>query len=217
MKFECGDLERAFANPDLMKDAREHIVSCAACRKEYRLWMDISSAAKELREEWETPALWPRIRESLAAEQKPEVNRWQHWKIWAIAATVIVAVTASLLFERRLTKPAEVHQAQAAKAAPANPDFLTEQALQDVEKSEKAYRQSIDRLYHLAEPKLEKSASASVVNAREKLLMLDSAIEDTRNNVASNRFNVRLQTTLAELYKEKQQTLKELLTSDQRN
>jgi hypothetical protein len=47
--------------------------------------------------------------------------------------------------------------------------------------------------------------------------MLDSAISDTRNNVAFNRFNVSLQKTLAKLYREKQRTLEELLTSDQNN
>ena len=47
--------------------------------------------------------------------------------------------------------------------------------------------------------------------------MLDSAITDTRSNVAVNRFNVRLQKTLADLYREKQQTLEELLKRDQNN
>jgi hypothetical protein len=72
-------------------------------------------------------------------------------------------------------------------------------------------------LARLAKPKLENSSSALAVNTQEKLLMLDAAIADTRSNVASNRFNLRLQTTLADLYQEKQQTLKELLTSDQNN
>jgi hypothetical protein len=98
-----------------------------------------------------------------------------------------------------------------------NPDFLTEQALLEVEKNEAAYRKSIEHLSQLAEPKLEDSSSAVAVNAQEKLLMLDAAIADTRGNVATNRFNLHLQTTLAELYREKQQTLKELLTGDQSN
>ena len=46
MKFECGDLERALANPDLMPEAKEHLKACAACRQEYRLWTDVSAAAR---------------------------------------------------------------------------------------------------------------------------------------------------------------------------
>jgi len=67
MKFECGDLERALAVPELMAEAREHLKTCASCRNEYRLWSDISSAARELHEEWDSPALWPNIRQALEA------------------------------------------------------------------------------------------------------------------------------------------------------
>ena len=42
MKFECGDLERALANSDLFPEAREHLKTCAVCRREYRLWNEIS-------------------------------------------------------------------------------------------------------------------------------------------------------------------------------
>ena len=79
MKFECGDLERALANPDLMPEAREHLKTCAVCRQEYRLWMDISSAAKELHEDWESKDLWPRIQERLEAERRASVSRWKDW------------------------------------------------------------------------------------------------------------------------------------------
>ena len=210
MKFECGDLERAFANPDLMPEARAHLKTCAACRQEYRLWTEISSAATELRVDWETPNLWPQIRKSLEAEQKPAARPlWKNWHTWAIAAALFMGVSASLVLIPR-------HQPATITARRQDRDFLTEQALREVEKNEAAYRKSIDQLTRLAQPKIE-NASATAVNAREKLLMLDAAIADTRGNVASNRFNTHLQTTLAELYREKQQTLKELLTSAKNN
>ena len=212
MKFECGDLERALANPDLMTEARAHLKTCAACRQEYRLWTELSSTATELHEDWETPNLWPQIRASLKAEQNPPSRPlWKNWQAWAIAATLLIGVSASLVFVPRHKPPAAI------AAARQDQDFLTEQALREVEKNEAAYRKSIDRLTRLAQPKLESNASASAVNAREKLLMLDAAIADTRGNVASNRFNTNLQATLAELYREKQETLKELLTSAKNN
>ena len=70
MKFECGDLERALANPGLMAEAQQHMRDCAFCRNEYRVWNEISVAAKQLHYEWESPNLWPSIRRGLEAQSQ---------------------------------------------------------------------------------------------------------------------------------------------------
>ena len=219
MKFECGDLERALAVSDLMPEAREHLKTCAQCRREYRLWTDISAQARELHQNWETPGLWGEIRKKLEAEPKLKPLWWKEWKTWALAA--MLAIGAGLLVTRPWIQPATSKQTDKdvtqALATSEGRDFLTDQALREVEKSEAAYRQSIDKLSRLAEPELKNPVTALAVNSREKLLMLDSAILETRSNLDQNRFNVRLQTALADLYREKQQTLKELLTRDQKN
>ncbi len=219
MKFECGDLERALAVSDLMPEAREHLKSCADCRREYRLWAEISSSARELHEEWESADLWPKIRRAIEAEPKPSRPWWKESKIWALAAVLALAVLLPLRFwHRAIQQPQGPSTAQsAANTGPADQDFLTDQALREVEKNEAAYRQSIEKLSRIAQPKLETAASPSVVNAREKLMLIDSAIADTRANIASNRFNIHLQTALADLYREKQQTLQELLARDRKN
>jgi hypothetical protein len=212
MKFECGDLDRAMANSDLLPEAREHFKTCAACRREYRLWNEISTSARELHEEWDTPALWPAIRETLEAERKPEILWWKQWKTWTIAAALAIAIAVPLWLWRHSPSTAPITQATSS-----TPDFLTEQALREVETSEAAYRQSIDKLSKLAAPKLATASSPAVVNERERLSLLDSAIAETRANVASNRFNIRLQTALADLYRQKQETLHELLSHDAKN
>jgi len=212
MKFECGDLERALANSDLFPEAREHLKTCAVCRREYRLWNEISSTARELHEEWDTPALWPHIKDRLEAERKPEVLWWKQWRTWAVAAAVAIAIAVPLrLWRHSLITP------PAAQTQSSTPDFLTEQALREVEKSEAAYRQSIEKLSQLAAPKLSAASSPAVVNEKERLALLDSAIAETRANVASNRFNIRLQTALADLYRQKQETLHDLLSHDAKN
>jgi|SRR5579875_662634 len=216
MKFECGDLDRALSMPELMPEAREHFKQCAACRREYRLWTEISTAAKELHEEWESPELWPRIQRSIDAEPKPQPAWWKEWKTWAIAAVALIGVSAAVWRTWQHMAPTSPQGSTAVSNA-ADRDFLTEQALAEVERNESAYRQSIDKLSQLAQPKLENPASAVSVNYREKLVMIDSAIAETRANLDQNRFNMRLQTELANLYREKQETLKELLTRDQKN
>jgi hypothetical protein len=208
MKFECGDLERALAVPELMQEAREHLRLCAACRSELRLWNEISDAARELHEEWESPDLWNRIRTGMAAEPRPRHTWFTDWKLWAVAASVLVAVALGLWFN--LARPVRPQTAEERQ-------FLTDHALEQVEKSEAAYRHSIDDLYKLAEPALDKANSPLVAAYREKLILIDSAINDIRNNLQRNRFNASLQTELAALYREKQKTLEDVLKHDQKN
>ena len=216
MKFECGDLERALAVPELMAEAKEHLKECAACRREYRLWTEISSVAKELHEEWDSPNLWPNIRRTLEAQPRPARPWWNDWKTWSLAATVVLG---AVLFLRPWQPVATTSTTPTGGQELTTKDqaFLTEQALRDVEKNEAAYRQSIDRLSQLAKPKLENPASAVAVSYHEKLLLIDSAISETRANLDQNRFNVGLQNDLADLYRQKQQALQEILTSDQKN
>lgn len=219
MKFECGDLERALAISELMPEAREHLKICATCRREYRVWNDMSAAAKELHEDWDTPALWPNIREAIEAEPKPKPKPvwWREWKTWAVAATILIG---AVLFTRPwqwMPSPAPSPEPKVAPALSSNSDFLTEQALSEVERNEAAYRRSIEKLSRIAEPRIEKPASPVTVSYREKLLMLDSAISETRTNLTQNRFNLHLRKALADLYREKKQTLEELLARDQKN
>jgi Tfp pilus assembly protein PilN len=208
MTFDCKDLERALAVPELLPDAREHAKVCDACRRELWLWSEMSAVAPGLREEWETPELWPKIRQTLVAQQKAAKRRafdWSgfDWRMMAgLAAALAIAVSVLMV---KYSRPAPVPAAQQ------DSDFLTEQTLKEVEKAEAAYRASIDKLTRLAQPKLSASENPVAVAAREKLLVLDSEITNVRSTVARNRFNAQLQAELAVLYRDKQDTLKEIL------
>lgn len=211
MTFDCKDLERALAVPELLPDAREHAKVCDACRRELWLWSEMSAAAPGLREEWETSDLWPKIRQTLAAQQKAAnprglIGRFD-WRMMAgLAAVLAIAVSVLIM---QYSRPA------AAPAAPQDSDFLTEQTLKEVEQTEAAYRASIDKLTRLAQPKLNASENPAAIAAREKLLVLDSEIASVRSTVSRNRFNAQLQAGLAVLYRDKQDTLKEILQSAQ--
>lgn len=209
MKFECGDLDRALAVPELMVEAREHLRHCPECRRELRLWNEISETARQLHEDWESPDLWPRIRRELADQPRTRSGWWSDWKVWTFAASAVVAV-ALLIW---LNRPNSFSPAAGSGAR----DFLTDQALSDVERTETAYRASIENLSRLASTKLQDSNSPLTAAYREKLLLLDSAINDVRTNIERNRFNASLQTELAALYREKQRTLQDVLTHDQKN
>ncbi len=83
--------------------------------------------------------------------------------------------------------------------------------MKEVESAEAAYRSSIDKLTRLAQPRLTASENPVVIAAREKLMVIDSEIDSVRATVSHNRFNAQLQTELAALYRDKQDTLKEIL------
>jgi hypothetical protein len=206
MTFDCKDLERALAVPELLPDAREHAKVCDVCRRELWLWNEMSAVAPGLREEWETPNLWPQIRQTLAAQQKaakPRGLRWRSdWRMLAIAAALVTGVSISLVMHSR---PAPT------PAALQDSDFLTEQTFKEVEQTEAAYRASIEKLTRLAQPRLSAAANPAAIATREKLLMLDSEIDSMRSTVNHNRFSAPLQAGLADLYRDKQDTLKEIL------
>jgi len=178
-----------------MPDAREHAQRCESCARQLHLWSEISRLAPALHEEWESPALWPAIRAAMA-EEPPARRRFPVWR-WALAAAALVTFAVSLTMPWR--------------AKPQAREFLTDDALHEVEQAESAYSRSIDRLSKLAAPQFEQSHDPLADAYREKLALLDTAIADLKANVENNRYNLYLQNQLASLYREKQKTLQEWL------
>ena len=181
---------------------------------EDRFWEDLSHAAKQLRHtEAPGPQLWSRIREELAAEVRAEeqrrhpgpVTRFAAWfNAWSVgmrAAMATAAVLAIMLPTVWLVRRANAE----------DPAFLTEQALKEVQASEQQYVQSIEKLSRLAEPVFAQSPSPVVAGYREKVMLLDSAIAQLREEAERNRWNAYLRTELVSLYRDKQQTLTEVL------
>ncbi len=202
MIFQCEDLERALRSPELMPDARAHAELCDRCAQQLDLWSQISRLAPALHEEWESPGLWARIRTDM--ETAAPVKRPAPWRQWAVAAMAVLAVSAVLLWQ-------PWHHATSSSR-----EFLTEQTLQEVQRTEAAYARSIEKLTRIAGPGLEQSPLPLAEAYREKLVLLDSEIAELRANVENNRYNAYLQTQLASVYREKQTTLQEWMANANR-
>ncbi len=209
MNFDCSHLDNALREDDpiLMAAAREHAASCEACRTQLQSWDELSIAARELHHEWESPGLWERIEEALPARRsrfRMSLPIGANWRLIASVAAVLLLTVSSLWLLRRPVAP---HPATTI----AQRQFLTEQALKEVQSSEAAYVRSIDRLAKIAEPVFDQSPSPLIANYREKLTVLDAAIADLKDNLERNRLNAHLSTELVSLYQEKQRTLQEVL------
>lgn len=150
---------------------------------------ELDRAASALRHEWESPGLWTAI----------ERRIW--WRrVGAIGGLIAAGIVVGLLL-------APARRA----AAPSPSPLLTEEAMADVERAERAYRASIEKLDQLAALKLRQSQSPLLAAYGEKLRVLDAAIAQIDSEMQSNGFSAHLHVQMAALYRDKQQTLEKVV------
>jgi hypothetical protein len=216
MNITCEDRDRIFEDgtPAEWAALEAHSANCAACAEELRAWKVVSVVAKELRDYSDTPSLWPRIERSLIAEAaatKQRAGRWSWlslgfglslgWQTAAAAALVLILTVSAGWIYLQPTKP----------VSSSDQSLLKSPALAEVERAQAAYEQAIDKLAVDAKPQLENPMTPLQANYREKLLVLDSAINDLRAQAGMNPSNAHLRQQLLAMYQEKQQTLQDIL------
>jgi uncharacterized protein involved in exopolysaccharide biosynthesis len=89
--------------------------------------------------------------------------------------------------------------------------LLRNSALAEVERTEHDYLRAIDKLASEAKPQLDSPSSPLMSSYREKLVVLDSAIDELREEAGRNPSNAHLRYELLAMYQEKQETLREVL------
>jgi len=213
MNVGCADRERIFRDGSVEEWAalEAHAADCRECGEELRAWKALSVAAEELRDYREDAALWARIEDSLR-QNKQEAARgfWDKLAIWrgipvgwqtalAGALALALAVSGAYMFLR----PVE-------PSGPAD-KLLKNSALAEVERTERDYMKAIDKLAVDAKPELDSATSPLMASYREKLMVLDSAIDELREEAGRNPSNAHLRYELLAMYQEKQQTLREVL------
>ena len=209
----CKDRDRIFEDgtPAEWEALETHAASCATCAEELRAWKSLSAAAEELRDYAESPALWPRIERALAEEvaRKSRRRSWLSfvpsisagWQAALAGAFILVLTISAGWIYLHPRKGPEVE----------DPSLLKSKALQDVESAEATYEQAIDKLAAEAKPQVDNPTTPLLANYHEKLLVLDSAIADLRAQAGLNPSNAQLRYQLLAMYREKQQTLEEIL------
>ncbi|HEY6129100.1 MAG TPA: hypothetical protein VIW23_13050 [Candidatus Acidoferrum sp.] len=220
MTMSCQDREQIFLDgtPQQWAAFEAHAASCIACGEELRAWKNLSIAAKDVRQEWDSPSLWPRIEQALsrqtaAASNSPWRRIFGWWNLgllqWQMAAAVLLllALTGSAVWF--------VANRQPGRGVPQNQALLNDRAVNEVERAEAAYERAIDKLDAQARPQLQNSSAPLMANYREKLLVLDSAIADLKSQAGINPANGHLRRQLLAMYQAKQDTLEQVLEAKQ--
>jgi hypothetical protein len=216
MNITCNDRDRIFEDgtPAEWAALEAHAATCASCAEELRAWKSLGTAAVELRDYTQSPSLWPRIHRALADQAARDTKRSMRWNwrwllpglsLWqaaSLAAAALLLVATPLAW--RYVQPRNPVQ-------PASADLLRKKALTDVERTESAYVHAIDKLALQAKSQLDKADTPLMANYREKLQVLDSAIDDLRMQAGQNPSNAHLRYQLLAMYQEKQRTLEEIL------
>jgi hypothetical protein len=220
MNVACRDRERIFEDgtPAEWAALEAHATSCPACEEEVRAWKSLSVAAKEMRDNSDSPSFWPRIERALAEEaarnsQRAKRKSWFSFlpgfsPVWqtSLAGALVLALAISggwLIFHPR------------GQNVENDKSLLQSSALKEVESTETAYEHAIDKLAAETKPQLENPATPLLANYHEKLLVLDSAIADLRAQAGMNPSNAQLRYQLLAMYQEKQHTLEEVLEARQ--
>lgn len=216
MNLTCQDRERIFLDgmAEEWAELEQHAANCAACAEEIRAWKSLSAAAEELRDYQESPALWARIERSLREQEQRKVGLWERVAFWksaflgwqtalAGALALLLAVSGGYILLHPPVQPGMSNK------------LLKNSALAEVERTEQEYMKAIDKLAADAKPQLDSPASPLMASYREKLVVLDSAIDELRTQAQQNPSNAHLRYQLLAMYQEKQQTLQDVLETKQ--
>ena len=215
MNIACNDRQRIFTDgtPEEWAALEIHSATCVPCANEMQAWKNLSLTAAELHQEWDSPSLWPRIEQALSQQSLVMQNSWWRrfrfawifgslqWQTVA-AALIVITLTASSIWFLNARKSVGIT---------GNQSLLNDSAITDVEHAEAAYERAIDKLDAKARPQLANSSAPLMANYREKLLVIDSAIADLKSQAGINPANGHLRRELLAMYREKQDTLEQIL------
>ena len=216
MNIKCENRDRIFeeGTPAEWEALEAHSTNCAVCAEELRTWRSLSTTAQELRDYSDTASLWPRIERALVEQTVAKKHRSGRWG-WlsfgpgfslglqtAVASALVLILTVFAL---------RVYWAPVTPSVQGDHSLLKSPALAEVERAQAAYEQAIDKLAAQVKPELEKPTTPLQANYREKLLLLDSAINDLRAQAGMNPSNAHVRQQLLAMYQEKQETLEDIL------
>ena len=215
MNLSCNDRERVFLDgtAEEWTALEQHASTCPVCEEEIRAWKALSTAAAEMRDYQEDSQLWMKIEASLKEHEQKQAARRGFWERLGWRSDISLgwrtALAGALVVVMALAGAYVFHERQVVD--PGQSCLLKNSALAEVERTEREYMKAIDTLATEAKPELDTPATPLMASYKEKLLVLDSAIDELRAEAGQNPSNAHLRNQLLAMYQEKQETLQEVL------
>jgi predicted anti-sigma-YlaC factor YlaD len=195
---------------ELGTDARleldRHVAECPACRAVLADLRDIARVAGELPLHTPRPVVWERIAASLDADarargQAHRTTGWTNLRVaLAIAATLIVAVSASVWVLRSPPPPAAT---PAASAAHQSKDDLVQDVDEHLRVAEAHYEQAIAGLESIVNADQSSLDPKVAATLQKNLTVIDGAIQESRAAIKSQPHSELAQTSLFEALRQK--------------
>jgi hypothetical protein len=173
--------------------------SCDRCRKRYQLDEQILNRSRNLNDNIKIPDFWPDIEESIKKEKTIILKVGTKKKLFYAAAATFLIVTTIWLFNTYQKEKPSVR-------------LLSEQALENVKKTETAYVDAIANLENLAYDKLDITSEPLAQLYRNKLSLIDRQIENCKNALETNPANSHIRQYLMMALQDKQKTLEEIIS-----
>lgn len=215
MNLTCNDRERVFLDGTAEEwiALEQHGAACPVCAGEIRAWKALSTAAAEMRDYREDAQLWMKIEAALKEQEERKPARSGFWEKLGFTGGISLgwqtALAGALVLVMALTGAYVLHQRR--PGDPVQSRLLKNSKLAEVERTEREYMKAIDTLADEAKPELDSPATPLMASYKEKLMVLDNAIDELRAEAGQNPSNAHLRYQLLAMYQEKQQTLQEVL------
>jgi len=193
------------------REFEDHIRTCEQCREAFALDGLIEQETHRLPSPESAPWLWPRIEAVLRGEKEKSptsplvrmltaiASPRQHL-VYKIAALLLVTIGVSYLLFMRPVRP-----------GPEPRNLLTSSALTRVEEVEREYEQAIAELEKLTLPLVANADTDLLLLYRDKLETIDAQIDRCKEALANNRADAHIRRYLLAAYRDKRETLTELL------
>ena len=210
--MKCKDFWEKYEKSGLIPDLEKHLEECESCRNEMKIELLIEKKVKTLPGFKAPEDLWEKIihRENFekgkvslsekikeAAKNLIPVSRTFSLKPAVAAATFILLIAVGIFYYNRPLSPEERMRLQAEAAA-------------ELEETERDYIAAIEKFSSLVEDRRDNIDPELYQLYQEKLTILDGYIEQCKEAIAQNEYNINARQYLAIAYKEKVKTLKEM-------
>ncbi|MFC1539078.1 hypothetical protein ACFL6H_06630 [Candidatus Latescibacterota bacterium] len=213
--MNCNDFWKKYEDTGLTPDLELHLAGCKKCQREMQIETALDRSLNVL-PRYEAPdRIWDNICVELPVNSVPDTsigkkirgllrkifsfkNSFFPKPLLAGASVAVIAIICVLYFSNRPLTPGQKLKLQA-------------EAIEQIERTEQEYLSSIARLSELAEAKKANINPEIYDVYEEKLAVLDNYILECREAINENKYNPHARTYLAMAYKEKTETLKEII------